>query len=175
MFEFVPPSDIMYQTVFGLEPNQFEHSLINPARVKKIKSANDTAHKASKKSFCCIKYHVYDSVSYDDMRPWTDKIVIGLEDKNYDRFHFFIQILCLFSSFYYGSIAGIRYSGYDSFSTRNIIVMSFFEIMFIIHMLMQFLVSYKIEGEVVVRDIPMIASHYIQGQFLIELIPCIPF
>jgi hypothetical protein len=147
---------------------------MNPARVKRIEVANDTAHKASKKRFCCIKYHVYNSVSYDDMRPWTDKIVIGQEDKNYDRFHFFIQILCLISSFYYGSIAGIRYSEYDSFSVRNIVVMSFFEIMFIIHMMMQFLVAYKMEGEVVVRDIPMIAAHYIQGQFLIELIPCIP-
>ena len=174
MFEFVSPSDIMYQTVFGLEPGQFERSIMNPARVKRIEVANDTAHKASKKRFCCIKYHVYNSVSYDDMRPWTDKIVIGQEDKNYDRFHFFIQILCLISSFYYGSIAGIRYSEYDSFSVRNIVVMSFFEIMFIIHMMMQFLVAYKMEGEVVVRDIPMIAAHYIQGQFLIELIPCIP-
>ena len=137
--------------------------------------ANKEAHQKAKKVCCCFKVGSYSSVSYDDMRPWHDRIIIDLDNKKYDRFNFFIQLLCLISSFYYGSIAGIRYSEYDSFSTKNLVIMSFFEIMFIIHLLMQFLVAYKSEGENVVRDLPMIASHYIQGNFVPELIPCIPF
>lgn len=69
------------------------------------------------------------------MRPWTDKIVIGQDNVYYDRFHLFIQFLCCISSFYYGSIAGIRYSDFDSFSTKSLTWMGFYEVCFIIHML----------------------------------------
>lgn len=174
MFEFVAPSDIKYQIVFGLDPHAFEHSTINPMRVQKITTANDEAHQKAKKSRCCFKVHTYDSISHDDMRPWTDKIIISSDDSRYENFNFCVQLLCLFSSFYYGSIAGIRYSEYDSFSTKNLVIMCLFEIIFSIHMLMQFLVSYKIDGDNEVRDLPMICNHYIYGQFLPEVIPCIP-
>jgi len=76
----------------------------------------------------------------------ADRIIIDLDNRQYDRFHFFIQLLCLISSFYYGSISGIRYSSFDSFSTANLILMSIFEFLFLIHMFMQFFVAYKIEG-----------------------------
>lgn len=95
------------------------------------------------------------------MRPWTDKIIIDLDNQYYSKFHFFIQFLCLISSFYYGSIAGIRYSEYDSFSVKNLVIMSLFEVFFAIHLIMQFFVAYKLEGKHVIRDIPAISSHYL--------------
>jgi hypothetical protein len=108
------------------------------------------------------------------MRPWTDKIVISHDDVHYIRFNFFIQFLCLISCFYYGSIAGIRYSEFDSFSISNLSWMGYFECMFFVHMATQFLLEYQEEGKHPVRDIPMIASNYIQGEFALDIIPLIP-
>lgn len=37
MFEFCPPSELRDQKIFGLEPEKFDYSLLNPSRSKKIK------------------------------------------------------------------------------------------------------------------------------------------
>ena len=52
----------------------------------------------------------------------------------------------------------------------------FMEIFFVVSLLMNFFVEYKIEGQVQpIRDLQKIAMNYIQGYFFFDLIPVIPF
>ena len=80
------------------------------------------------------------------MKPWSDRIVISQHNKIYEKFQFFINFLCLISSFYYGSIAGIRYSEFDAKGPSNLIWMLSFEGIFFVHLITQFLLEYQVEG-----------------------------
>lgn len=54
--------------------------------------------------------------------------------------------------------------------------MSIFESLFLIHLCLQFLVEYRIEGlHHPVRDIPKISANYLENGFLLEVIPLLPF
>jgi len=60
-------------------------------------------------------------------------LIISSESKIYILFNLFITILCLASSYYYGSIAGFRYSKVESEDFDHLIIQISIESIFLIH------------------------------------------
>jgi len=82
-------------------------------------------------------------------------------------------ILCVVSSYYYGWIASDN-KFHDS--TNMIYVASILESIFLISIGIEFLTSYEnpnVRG-VQVKDVEKIATRYLKGGFLYDLIPTIP-
>jgi hypothetical protein len=90
-------------------------------------------------------------------------------------FNILITILCLFSSIYYASLVGFRYSSNGeidvNFKTPALVI----ELVFLIHLLLQFILEYKEEGDEPVNDPFKIANHYFYGTFAFDLVALIPF
>lgn len=89
---------------------------------------------------------------------------------------FTISALYLFSSYFYGYLAALRYSDYtDDFNFYFTLTMVF-ETIFLIHIFIQFLIDYKVEGkEKPVRDLAKIAINYYNNGLIIDLICIAPF
>lgn len=83
------------------------------------------------------------------------------------------NVLCLISSYYYGYIACFRY--HEGHATNFIATATVFELIFLIHMLLQFLVEFTPEGnKVPITDLSKISMNYINGDFVWDFIPIIP-
>ena len=65
--------------------------------------------------------------------PWYEYLVIDEENLLYICFNMFVTILCLFSVYYYGSMAGFRYL---EDSTHNKTTTIILESIFFLHMLL---------------------------------------
>jgi hypothetical protein len=78
------------------------------------------------------------------------------------------------SSYYYGYIACFRY--HDNHAEQFIVTASVFEFIFLIHMALQFMVEFTPEGsKVPVTDLSKISMNYINGEFMMDIIPLLPF
>ena len=88
-----------------------------------------------------------DEEDHPHKKHWIDIFIISSESKIYILFNLFITILCLASSYYYGSIAGFRYSNVESDDLDHLIIQITFESIFLIHFIAQFLLDYTEEGK----------------------------
>jgi hypothetical protein len=66
-------------------------------------------------------------------KHWTDMLIVSSDGKIYIMFNFLITILCLVSSYYYGSIAGFRYTLVTSGDLDHMFMQYAFEGVFLLH------------------------------------------
>ena len=84
----------------------------------------------------------------------------------------FVTICCVISSYLYAFIAAFENPNVGE-TLFNVTI--FFETVFLVSLCVQFLVSYKPEGEErKIKDLTMISLRYLKGQFLYDFIPLIP-
>jgi hypothetical protein len=84
-----------------------------------------------------------------------------------------VSILCLFSVYYYGSMAGFRYYEDSSHDLTTTIVL---EGIFFLHMFLQFFVNTKkLDGSLKKKSLETIAYDYYSTNFALDLITNIPF
>lgn len=103
-------------------------------------------------------------------------LIISSDSKIYILFNLFITILCLVSSYYYGSIAGFRYSLVDTFDMDHFIMQVSFEGIFLIHFIIQFFLDFNEEGKnYPVRDLSKIFFRNVYSHdFPLDLLTLIP-
>jgi hypothetical protein len=77
---------------------------------------------------------------HHDGKNWFEFLVIDEENSVYIVFNMLITILCLVSVYYYGSMAGFRYS--DE-SVQDLRITFTIEAIFFLHMVLQFFVNTK--------------------------------
>ena len=93
-------------------------------------------------------------------------------------FNIIVCALCLISSYYYGYLACGRYiEGTDNtYGKDEIITTTIFEVIFFIHMCVQFFREFKPSAEKPpVRDFAKCAMNYINTGFAKDFIPLLPF
>lgn len=78
---------------------------------------------------------------HDSDKAWYEFLVINEENLLYVLFNMLVTILCLVSGYYYGSMAGFRYSDVNANSYYNRVIILSFESIFFVHMLLQFFVN----------------------------------
>ena len=105
-----------------------------------------------------------DDHHHDERLPFMDKIIISDNNRYYLFFNSCVTILMLLSSYYYGYLAANRFHLIDvhkvdpSYQVREMNISMAFELIFFFHMLTQFFVEYRVEGqEQPIRDIMKIA------------------
>lgn len=104
---------------------------------------------------------------------WQEILAVNHQGRSYMIFNFLVTLLCLMSSYFYIFAAAHR----DD-SGPFYYVMAFFEVIFTIDCLVQFVLSYdKVNStEIgVERRITFTSENYIKTRFLRDLIPLIPF
>lgn len=109
-------------------------------------------------------------------KHWTEMLVFSHESKGYLMFNFLITILCLVSSYYYGSIAGFRYSLKSTDDLDHLLMQIIIEGIFLIHFILQFFLDFVEEGKnYPVRDLAKIFKRYINSQvFFLDFLTIIP-
>lgn len=108
-------------------------------------------------------------------RSFFDKIIISETNKWYQSFNILVTVLCLVSGYYYGAIAGFRYTNLEIRDEFNITLQIFAEIIFFIHMCLQFILEITIDGSPTPqRDFKSIAFNYLKTNFAIDFITMIP-
>jgi hypothetical protein len=83
----------------------------------------------------------------------------------------------LISSYYYATLVGFRYSAAGKVDMNYHPWTLAFEAIFLIHLLLQFLIEYRVEGEKMpIKEPAKIAMNYINnGDFYFDFICLIPF
>jgi hypothetical protein len=65
---------------------------------------------------------------------WYDKLIICDSHTGFLFFDAYVTVLSLLSVYYYGAIAGFRYSTLDAYDKTNTNIQMFLEITFVLHM-----------------------------------------
>lgn len=102
------------------------------------------------------------------------RLVIYHDSKTYMLFNVFITCLCLISSYFYASLVGFRYSAAGEVDVNYRTPTMIFEILFAIHMITQFFVEYKVDGEAPVADPFKIANNYWNNSLPLDLLCLLP-
>ena len=71
-------------------------------------------------------------------------LVISENSEWYTCFNIFVTMLCLISGYYYGAIAGFRYSELETNTSFHINLQLFLEIVFLLHMILQPFVEIRV-------------------------------
>ena len=118
-------------------PSEFAASTANPRRLSTLSCK-----------------HSHEKEKHDHKKGnWYDSLIISETSKVYILFNTTVTIIMLGSSYYYGFLAANRFHLIDlheedpSYWLRETIIVSCFELVFLIHMITQFFVEYKIEGQ----------------------------
>jgi len=110
--------------------------------------------------------------SYQD-RGVADCFIISQKNKPYQLFEMFVSIICLISSFNYAYLAAFRM--HDQLKTSISGLWLFYETMFFIDIVLQFLKEFKSETtNLPVRDLEKIAWNYLENGFVTDFIAIIP-
>lgn len=110
------------------------------------------------------------------MTEELSKLLLFEEDNYYYAlFHIFMSMLKVISSFYYlGISANIHFDWYGESSTQ--FYMAFFEIFFLIEIILQFFRKVTPEGKSKpLSEISDVSMNYLNNNFIHQLIPIIPF
>ena len=88
-----------------------------------------------------------------------------------------VSVLCLISSYFYCSILCYRYTlPDDHHDSKTVTLVITFEIIFLIHCGLKFLVDFNVDGsKIPVGDIAKISTHYLNTGFWADFIPIVPF
>jgi len=134
--------------IYGLEPNQFKTSTMNPERrylmAKAVYDSDEKHGRNRKKSCFCFERKAVDL--HPEHKSWAKMIIISHEGRFWINFQMFCSILCLLSSYYYCSIMCHRYSTVDQMEDNHIYIIIAFESIFFFRILLSFFVDYKLEG-----------------------------
>lgn len=82
---------------------------MNPLKAEQMKIACKKHDKDEYYCIWCFKKPKDDSKDID-LRPWSDSLIIDLDNRVYLCFNGFVSALCLLSSYYYGAHVCFRYS-----------------------------------------------------------------
>lgn len=117
-----------------------------------------------------------DEHDHHEESKWYEHLIICPDNVVYMGFDMLVTVLCLISGYYYGTMAGFRYSDLDALDTTNFNIQIVMESIFLVHMLCQFFLEIRIdENPVACRDLPTIVWNYIQTTFPIDFITNFPF
>jgi len=91
-------------------------------------------------------------------------------------FNSLVSVLCIISSYYYLYIASFRYDSKFESESAGFTTMIIFESVFFVHMMLQFILEYRIEDKnETIKNIIDIALNYLYTGFIFDLIPLLPF
>jgi hypothetical protein len=106
-------------------------------------------------------------------RPVTQWLIIDMDNKIYALWCFFDLLMCLLSSYYYCFLSTFVEVDHTKLVQGPV---WFFEIVFLISLLLKFNLEYKeIDSPVPVRNYGKIAKRYLKDEFFIEALPLVPF
>lgn len=110
---------------------------------------------------------------FGNNRSCQDRLVISIDNPVYHFWKIFVVIACIASSLIYAYLAAFKT---PSDGTNLYHISLFFELIFCLDMIVQFLLEFKPEDQYSkVRDLTQIAKRYIRGHFLVDLLALIPF
>ena len=175
VFQICKPINKTDWLVYGMEPMQFDNTTLNPLRRYNMQNAVDASEEKNPKdkSYCCGKKKKEEEIPEEQENKWVEMIIINHEGRFWINFQFFVSVLCLVSSYYYCSIVCFRYSNTDHI--ERVYLIASFESIFFIHIVLKFLVDYKVEGSKrAVRDLQEIRMNYFNNGFVEDVILLLP-
>ena len=105
--------------------------------------------------------------------PVQEIIVISQNSKIYNMWCVFDILMCLISSYYYAMISTLDHPKTKQSLGVGVI---FFETVFAISFFLNFFVEFYSDGNrIPTKNIKLIAKRYLKNDFLLDLIPLIPF
>ena len=169
---------------FGMKPEVFAKSALNPVR----------QHQMCTKDHDHEEFDESENEGYENMvdklignllgghdshghsrKKLIELLVISENSEWYTCFNIFVTILCLISGYYYGAIAGFRYSDLETNTNFHYNFQLFLEIVFLLHMILQFFVEVRVQGKSEsVRNPIEISQIYLKTNFPIDLLTMIP-
>ena len=162
-----------FNRLFGYTHREFVNSVHNPLR-----KANMC--RAANKDPCVPENHLLGGLipiyhSHDGESKLWQIIYIKHDNKLYMMFNVIITMNCLISSYYYASLVGFRYSAGGEIDVDYKGPTLAFEILFLLHMITQFMVEYKVEGEKMpVTDPFKIWTNYLNTSFPLDIVCLLP-
>lgn len=110
--------------------------------------SKDNSDSQNANACCCFNSKDTDENEFsNDQDTIFTRIIISRERRAIKVFDFIVSTFYLMSSYFYGYLAAFRYSNFENDYNFYLSVTIFFESVFLIHMLLQFLTDYKVEGQ----------------------------
>lgn len=106
----------------------------------------------------------------------TRMFTINHESQGYLYFNLIVTVACLLSSYMYVYMAAHRIS-VESIQDPEAVLMVVFEVIFLIDILVNFMLSYEHEtanGRLIETRVDKIATNYFKSNFIRDLIPVLP-
>ena len=110
-------------------------------------TGSDKSGENSSSAKCCCFAGQDDDSEYEQDTNFAGKFIISRDEKIIKVLEIVVSALYLISSYFYGYMAGLRYSDFTDDSQWFLSMTLFFELIFLFHMLLQFLIDYRIEGQ----------------------------
>ena len=109
-------------------------------------------HGKEKRSCCCFRpsgdhFEVDGDSEYEEDTNFASKFIISRDDRAVKLLEFTVSALYLISGYFYGYLAAFRYSDFTDDANFYFFLTLVFESVFLVHMLLQFLTDYKVEGK----------------------------
>lgn len=112
---------------------------------------------------------------HDGNSSFWATIFIRCDNKWYLVFNILVTALCLISSYYYASLVGFRYSSGGEIDVDYELPTLIFEGIFLVHLITQFLLEYRVQGEKLpVNDPFKICINYFNNSFPLDFICVLP-
>ena len=142
--------------LYGLTPEQFEVSTMNPLTKMRLDQCHHSHDDGHDHHISCWEYikNLFHEDDDDESEEeghhhhdikWYQSFVICPETRSYIVLDGLVTFFSLISGYYYGTIAGFRYSELDAMDSRNFNIHIVFESIFFIHMFMQFFLMFDEE------------------------------